>query len=180
MGRVVTGVTESEAKEAASNVFKAYPAGEYIGKIIGTKKTTVANSGANKDTPAINVEFKFTEAGPGESYVGKKFTAFRVPDAPKFASGKSAFLYFQLYKALGVVFADTEDGETELPDYEDMWGEEVGIRLVQEQKEDGKGNIVTDDDGNPVLVNRVAAFFPASKGVKVTVDAESDDTGFTL
>lgn len=179
MGRTITGVSEAEAKEAASSVFKAYPAGEYIAKIIGTKKTTVANSGANKETPAINVELKFTEAGPGDAYVGKKFTAFRVPDAPKFASGKNAFLFFQFYKALGVSFAE-DGGDTELPDYEDLWGEEIGVRLVQEQKEDGKGNVVEDDEGNPVMVNRVAAFFPASKGVKVTTTADDDETGFTL
>jgi len=179
MGRVVKGATETAAKEAASNTFKAYPAGEYIARILSTKKTTVGKTGANASTPAIDVELKFTEAGPGEEYVGKKFTAFRVPDVPEFASGKVAFLCYQFYKALGGFFAKDDTSETELPDFEDIWGETIGIRLSQEPKEDGKGNVVTDDDGNPVMQNRVAAFFDPTKGVKAAPVTAADDE-FTL
>lgn len=176
MGRVVSGASAEDAA-ASSSGFKAYPAGEYIGKIIGTKegKFTSAN---NKDKPKLNVEFKFTEAGPGEQYVGKKYTEFNVPLFGTWSSGAVAFLFYQFYEALGVKFPKG-GGDVELPDDEDIWGEEVGIRIGQEQSvKDGVPQV--DADGNPVMRNKTLGFFPASKGVKVTADADSDDTGFTL
>lgn len=177
MGRVVTGASAEEAVAAKSG-FKAYPAGEYIGKIIGTKEGKFT-SAKNKDKPNLKVEFKFTEAGPGDEYVGKKYTEFNVPLFATWNSGAVAFLFYQFYEALGVKFPKG-GGDVELPDDEDIWGEEIGIRIGQEPSQDKQGNPVLDDDGNPVMRNKTLGFFPASKGVKVTVDAESDDTGFTL
>lgn len=177
MGRVVTGVSAEAAAEAKAG-FKAYPAGEYIAKIIGTKEEAIKN-GANKGKPVLKVEFKFTEAGPGEQFVGKKYTEFQVPLFKEWASGKVAFLFYQFYEALGVNFPKG-GGDVELPDDEDIWGEEIGIRLTQEQSRDANGQPVVDAEGNPVMRNRTGGFFPASKGVKVTATADEDETGFTL
>lgn len=176
MGRVVSGTSAEEAR-AAKGGFKAYPAGEYIGKIIGTKEG-VFSSPNNKGKPNLKVEFKFTEAGPGEQYVGKKYTEFNVPLFGRWNSGAVAYLFYQFYESLGFKFP--EDGsDVELPDDEDIWGEEIGIRIGQEPYvKDGVPQV--DDDGNPVMRNKTLGFFPASKGVKVTVNADSDDTGFTL
>jgi len=182
MARTVTA-SGSDAKNS-SGTFKAYPEGEYIGEVIDIKGTAFAKSGAHSDKtkyPANNIQFKFTEAGPGDEFVGKKFTAWQVPDFFKFASGKSAWLAYQLYKAVGVEFPEGEDVEVELPDLDDLYGEEIGIRLVREPQQDADGNDLLDDDGEVKYRNRVAAFFPASKGVKVTGgDTAGADGGFTL
>lgn len=183
MARTVT-VSGDDAKNSAGG-FKAYPEGEYIGEIIDIKTVAFAKSGAHADKakyPANNIQFKFTEAGPGEEFVGKKFTAWQVPDFFAFASGKSAWLAYQFYKAAGVTFPEKGNGEAELPDLEDLWGEEIGLRITREARTDANGDTVTDDDGNTVYQNRVAAFFPASKGVKVTegTAGPDDSAGFTL
>lgn len=173
----ITVAVSGEDAKASSGVFKAYPEGEYVGEIIDVKQSAV-KGGANKGKPTLEVQFKFTEAGPGDEFVGKKYKEFQVPLFGKWASGKSAFQFYQFFKALGVVFPEG-DGEVELPDIEDLWGQEVGIRLTREEKEDGKGNKVTDDDGNQVYVNRTSGFFPASKGIKASAPADAEG-GFTL
>ncbi len=183
MGRSVN-VSGADAKSAESTGFKAYPEGEYTGKIIDIKGAAFAKSGAHADKskyPANNIQVKFTEAGPGEEFVGKKFTAWQVPDFFKFASGKSAWLAYQFYKAVGVEFPEG-DGDVELPDLDDLYGEEIGIRISYEEAQDKDGNDVFDDNGDQVYRNKVTAFFPASKGVKVTGGggAAGADGGFTL
>lgn len=183
MARTV-GVSGADAKSAESTGFKAYPEGEYIGEIIDVKSAAFAKSGQHADKtkyPANNIQVKFTEAGPGEEFVGKKFTAWQVPDFPKFASGKSAWLFYQFYKATGVEFPEG-DGDVELPDLDDLYGEEIGIRISREEQQDAAGNTLLGDDGEPKYRNRVSAFFPASKGVKVTGGGEAAGAGggFTL
>lgn len=180
MARTAT-VSGADAKNSAGG-FKAYPEGDYIGEIIDIKTVPFAKSGAHADKekyPANNIQVKFTEAGPGEEFVGKKFTAWQVPDFFKFASGKSAWLAYQFYKSVGVVFPEG-DGDVELPELDDLWGEEIGIRITREERTDKDGDPVLDDDGNPVYQNRVSAFFPPSKGVKVTGGSGEAESGFSL
>lgn len=176
MGRVISGASAEEATAAKSG-FKAYPAGEYIAKIIGTTEGKI-KSQKNKDKPILKVEFKFTEAGPGDQYVGKKYTEFNIPLFREWNGGAVAFLFYQFYEALGVKFPKG-GADVELPDDEDIWGEEIGIRIGQEQSvKDGVAQV--DDEGNPVMRNKTVGFFPASKGVKVSVTADEDEAGFTL
>lgn len=174
MGRTVSGVSASEAKDAVSNKFPVYPAGEYVGEIVDIKQDSI-KSAANKGKPTLNIQVKFTESSTGEG-IGKKFTAFGVPDFPRWASDKVAFLFYQFYKALGVEFPE-KGGDVELPDLDDLWGQEIGVRLTVEEKEIN-GKTVTDDEGEPVLQNRVGGFFPASKGIKATAAVDKDE--FTL
>jgi hypothetical protein len=163
MGRTVT----VNGDDAQGGTF-VYPAGEYIGQIIDVQvaKDGFAKKGAHADKkkyPALNVKLKWVEA-PNENHVGKKFVAWQVPDFPTFASGSAAFLYFQFYKALGVVFPKAgESGDVELPDFEDIVGEEIGVRLtVQEATEQYKAS------------NKVGGFFPAEDGIKTPTEANDE------
>lgn len=174
MARTVTGVSDEDAKAAVANRFPVYPAGEYITTITDVEQKSI-QSAANKGKPVLKIKLKITESGTGDG-VGKTYTEFNLPDFPKWSSGKVAFLFYQFYKALGVEFPET--GDAELPDLEDLFGEEIGIRLTVEEKEDGKGNKVVDDEGNPVLQNRTGGFFSADKGVKIAATAETNE--FTL
>lgn len=171
--RKVSGATAEAG--LSSGTFKNYPVGEYIGQIIDVKEGTFAKSGPNAK-PSLNIQFKFTEA-PDESLVGKKFTAFRVPDFPEFASGSAAWLHFQIYKALGVVFPPKgEDGDVEYPDFDEMLGEEVGIQIGLEDT-----NKVDEATGEFTKRNSVVRFFPASDGITVPEGGAGDDSeGFTL
>lgn len=170
--RKVSGATAEAG--LSGGAFKNYPVGEYIGQIIDIKQDKI-KSGNNKGKEVLHVQFKFTEAGPDESLVGKKFTAFRVPDFEEWASGSAAFLHFQFYKALGVTFPPKgEDGDVEYPDFDDMLGEEVGIQIGLEDT-----NKVDEETGEFTKRNAVVRFFPASDGVTVT-EAEGEDEGFTL
>jgi hypothetical protein len=110
------------------------------------------------------VTIKVTESGTGEG-VGKKFIAWQVPDFDKWDSGSVAFLYFQFYKALGVVFPKAgESGEIELPDLVDIIGQEIGVTLnIQAATEKYAAS------------NKVAKFFPASDGVKIAEPTEDDE-----
>jgi hypothetical protein len=163
MGRTVT----VDGDDAASGGSFLYPDGEYIGEIIDVQsaKDGYAKSGANKGKPAINVKFRWEEAQK-DGHVGKKFVAWQVPDFPKFASGSAAFLYFQFYKALGVVFPkEGESGEVELPDFDDILGQTIGVRLSVEEGDVSKG--YKDR-------NKVSAFFPPDKGITVTTEASEE------
>jgi hypothetical protein len=165
MARTAT-VSGDDVKAAEGGGFKVYPAGDYIGEIIDVKaaKDGAAKQGPNKGKPALNVTIKFTESGTGEG-VGKKFIAWQVPDFDKWDSGSVAFLYFQFYKALGVVFPKAgESGEIELPDLVDIIGQEIGVTLnIQAATEKYAAS------------NKVAKFFPASDGVKIAEPTEDDE-----
>lgn len=151
MGRTVSVSGDNAA--ASDSGFPVFPAGEYIALIMDFKPSPYgfAKVGANKGKPANNVSLKFIESGTGEG-IGKKFTAFRVPDFAEFASGSSAFQFYQFYKALGVVFPGKgETFDVDLPDEEDIIGSEIGVRLV------------IDDGDKPR--NSVAGWFDPAKGV---------------
>lgn len=157
-------VSGTDAKASESTGFKPWPAGNYIGTIIDVKATTFGKAKTgNAAKPALNVTVKFTDSNTGKGE-GKKFIAWRVPDFPKWESGSSAFLFYQFYKALGVVFPpDGEDGKVEIPDLEELLDQEIGITLKIEK------------DNKDVPRNEVAGFFAASKGVGESV-ATADDS----
>lgn len=165
MGRIITA-SGDDAKAAETGGFALWPAGDYIGEIIDITKGTVAKQGPNKDKPGMNVKVRFTESGTGKG-VGKKFVAWQVPDFEKWASGSSAFLFYQFYKALGIEFPkEGESFDVELPDHIDLLGQEIGLKLVIEAGDEKKG--YKDK-------NKVAGFFAASKGVAVTEPTEADE-----
>lgn len=176
MGRSVA-VSGTDAVAAESSGSFVYPAGEYIGEIIKVDETKFAKQGQHKDYNALNVKVRFTESGTGVGE-GKKFVAWNVPDFPKFASGKSAWLFYQLYKALGVVFPEG-DGDVDLPDFEDILEQEIGLRLEIEDSKNAAGEITGKR-------NRVVGFFPAKNGVKESkapaagAAGAEDDPNFTL
>jgi hypothetical protein len=103
--------------------------------------------------------------------VGKKLIAWQVPDFDKFASGSNAWLYFQFYKALGVVFPKAGESEdVDLPELIDIIDQEIGFHLT-----------IQEASGNYKAKNQVSRFFPASDGIEA-VDAppSKDDEAFTL
>lgn len=149
MGRTVA-VNGSDAVAAENTGFKPLPEGKYIIQITGTEDKTV-QGGDNKGKPTLNVKFKVTEAHD-EALLGKKATIFGIPMFPTWASGKSAFTFYQFFKAVGVEFPkEGEAADVELPDNEDLWGEEIGVD-------------VTIDNSGQKPQNRFA-YFPASKGI---------------
>lgn len=169
MARTVSVSGEDAKNSESAGSYKPYPDGNYIGEIIDVTTDTV-KSEANKGLTRLNVKVKFTESNTGKG-VGKKFVAWGVPDFSKWKTGGVAFEFYQFYKALGVQFPEG-DGDVDLPDLEDLIGEEIGITLKT------GGNL----KGEPR--NEVDRFFPASKGVGDSVavadDAADEGDDFTL
>ncbi|MGB4581380.1 MAG: hypothetical protein WBI91_05905, partial [Coriobacteriia bacterium] len=134
MARTVE-VSGEDAKSSESG-FPVYAKGEYIGEIIDVKNSVAAKQGLNAGKPAIDLKVRFTESSTGEG-IGKRFTVFRVPVFPEWASGSVAFLFYQFFKAVGVVFPEKGKGAVELPDNEDLLGQEVGVILDIEEDQNG-------------------------------------------
>lgn len=168
MARTVN-VSGSDAKASENGGFAPLPVGDYIATIVGTTDKAI-KSEANKGLPTLDVQFKITES-PDETLIGKKYTAFGVPVFPAWKNGKSAFLFYQFFKAVGVEFPkEGESGDVELPENEDLWGEDIGITAKVEKDNQGK------DRNN-------FGFFPASRGLKADAkiaSAAADDDEFVL
>lgn len=163
-------VNGDDVKAAEEGGFSLYSEGDYIGQIIDVKEVKFAKQGANADKDAFNVTIRIIESSTGEG-VGKKFIAWQVPDFDKFASGSNAWLYFQFYKSLGVVFPKAgESGDVDLPELEDILEQEIGFHLVIEEASAANNNKAK---------NKVSKFFSADEGVEVAAPKEADDK-FTL
>lgn len=174
MARTVT-VNGTTAAEATSG-FALLPAGDYIAKIVDVQDavTQGKSNPVNKGLDILKVRVKIIETSNADDEgLGRQFTDFQVPLFPKWNSGGTAFTFYTFFKALGVVFPEKgSDEEVELPENEDILGEEIGIKLSVEPKDSRKP--VGDD--NP-LVNNIKNYFAASDGLKA-VATKSD--GFTL
>ena len=161
-------VKTNGADAEATGGFVAYPDGKYIAQITDVKEVKCAKEGANAKMNALEVQFKIVESNTGRD--SGKYTDFRVPDEAKFpSSDKVAFKFYQFYKALGVKFPEG-DGEVELPDLDDLIGEEIGLELSTRQY-------------NGKVQNETKGFFPASKGVGEAVstpDNPNEDDEFSL
>lgn len=166
MARTITA-SGDDAKASESTGFALWPDGDYIGEIIDVTAVKFGkpdSASPNRNKPAMNIKVRFTESGTGVG-VGKKFVAWQIPDFEKFESGSSAFLFYQFYKAVGVEFPKAgETADVELPDHIDLLGQEIGLKISIE-----KGTGTYKDK------NKVAAFFPASKGVEVKAPKEADE-----
>lgn len=163
MGRTIT-VNKNAAAEATSGP-KALTPGRYIASIIGAK-TEKFKSGNNVGKDRLVAQFKIgDESSTGEG-AGRRISDFAIPLDP---DTTVAFKLYQFFGALGVNFdADT----VELPDNDDLLGEEIG--LVIDVEEDNRG--LKDDAGNPVLRNTIKRYFKASEGVgQKTVAADDFD-----
>lgn len=158
-------VNAAAAKEAASGGdFKPYAPGDYIVEIKNVVEGEFA--GANsKGLPKWEVHYTIVDP---DEFAGKKFRDFNVPVFTEWKSGKSAFMFYQFFGALGVDFS--EDGEVELPDPDDTWGEQIGVTLGIEEYNDKPRNVVK-------------RYFPAADGIKnvpAYADEEEDAGGNTL
>jgi len=160
-----------DAAVSATSGFTPLKAGQYIGKIIDVKPGTF--KGANsKGQEKIEVQYKIIESGTGEG-VNRKIKDFNVPLQGEWLNGSSAFIFYQFFGALGVEFPKKgESGTVTLPDDDELMGEEIGLNITIEDSNK------KDDDDEWIKVNKVAGYFPASKGLKVVVTA--DENEFTL
>lgn len=166
MGRTVA--VSGKAAEEATKGFAALLPGKYIAKIMDVKDGKFGDKSENKGREKIAVRFKIIEGPEG---VGRQFTDFNIPLFPEWASGKTAASFFKFFKAVGVEFPDKDsDADIDLPDNEDLLGEEIGITLKTEQK---YGQ--TDPD---VTESKVDSFgyFPASDGLPDVAIGEDEFT----
>lgn len=167
MGRTFD-IDGTEAAEA-TNGFGPIAAGKYIAKIVDVKEG-VFKSEANKGLPKIQVRFKIIEGPEG---VGRQFTDFNLPLAPKWSSGKAAGAFYKFFGALGVQFPEKGSSATvELPyddDWEDLLSQEVGIVLKTEEKYNDKTQKESKIDS--------FGYFSASEGLP---DIEVGSDEFTL
>lgn len=162
MSRTVS-VNGAEASEATAG-FSPLPEGDYIATIIRVKEGKF--KGANSAGLAkLEVEYKITESGTGEG-VGRKIRDFNVPLVSKWNSGKSAFIFYQFFGALGVEFPEG-DADVDLPEDDDLYEQSIGLKIVQE--EDYKDPTITR--------NRISGYFAADKGVKVAAAKKEDSFG---
>ena len=152
MGRTFKNTAADAEKALEGGSAGPLPTGEYILRIDDVQDTKAGNQGANKDKDALNLKLVVIESGTGKG-VGRKVSAFRVPLFDKWAAGETAFEFFTFHKALGVDFS--EDGEVDLPDNDEILGQEIGAYLTIGEP-NAKGN----------RFNEVKRWFPASDGVK--------------
>lgn len=167
MARTVN-VSGSKAAEATAG-FPTIPAGKYIAKIVDVKeaKTEGKSNPVNKGLPVLVVRYKITESSNGEG-VGRQFTDFQVPLFKEWNTGSTAFTFYTFFKALGVEFPKKgEDGDVELPENEDIAGEEIGLVLGVEQKFGAPKGETT---------NKVKNYFAASDGLPEPKETEDEFT----
>jgi hypothetical protein len=170
MGRTVA-VKASDAKSAVEGgKFKPYPEGEYIAEIIDVEDAEVKN-GKDKGRPTIKVTLRFTDEN--EINVGKKYIEWGLPLFGAWASGKSAFLFYQFFKALGVEFPAEGEGDVELPDNDELLGETIGVRLtiVDSNKLDPD---FPPEDEVYLKQNKTGGYFDPARGIKSAPKAASD------
>lgn len=169
MGRTVA-VKAKDAKSAVEGgKFKPYPEGEYIAEIIDVEEPEGGiKSGQNRGKPTLKVTMRFTDEN--EVGAGKKYIEWGVPLFTEWASGKSAFLFYQFFKAVGVEFP--EDGDVDLPDNDELLGEEIGVRLTVQDSNKLDPDFPPEDEVY-LKQNRTGGFFPASRGIKSPPKADS-------
>lgn len=158
MGRSFKNTAADAEKALEGGSVGPLPTGEYILRIDDVQDTKAANQGENKNLDALNLKMVVIEAGTGKG-VGRKVSAFRVPLFDKWASGNTAFEFFTFHKALGVDFS--EDGEVDLPDNEEILGQEIGAYLT-----------IGEENAKGQRFNEVKRWFPASDGAKESVPTD--------
>jgi hypothetical protein len=164
MARTVK-VNGTEASEAVKGFEPILP-GKYIAKIVDVKEG-VFKSEANKGTEKYAVRFKIIEGPEG---IGRQFTDFNIPLVSKWGSGKAAGQFYEFFGAVGVQCPEKgSDAEIEIPEPEELLGEEIGIVLKTEKK-------YNDPNATESKVDSFG-YFEASEGLP---DVETGSDEFTL
>jgi hypothetical protein len=158
------------AKEASSKVFEIMPTGWYKVTISGCELKE-STSEKNPGKPMYNVEFTINEP---EKFEGRKvFTNICLWEGALYSAN-------QLLNALGIA---TSEGEIEIPEPEDLLGEEIMIKLGYKpaQKVMVKGVEKTYDENNEVKGMAAISDDLLAK-VKATANAKttSPKTGSSL
>lgn len=128
MGRKVS-VSAQDNKDRAGKVFGPLPAGKALYNIYEIKEGEYKN-GVNKGLPNLNIQFQVAAGQPRAN--ARLFEL--LGDFPRWNPKKAGeagalnFLFHPFYEALGVEFPK-DGGEVELPEIEDIVGEQIVIDL---------------------------------------------------
>lgn len=159
-------VDGTKADEANKGFAPLIP-GKYIAKIVDVKDGVYKKDSNNPGRPKLSVRFKIIEGPEG---VGRQFTDFNLPLFQEWNSGKVAVPFYKFFGSLGVVFPKKgEKGTIEVPDNEEILGEEIGITLKTEEKFSSPGEKESKVDSYK--------YFSASDGLP---DVEVGSDEFTL
>lgn len=174
---------DSKASEGGGT-FEPLAAGVYNVSIFDHQVKQYGN-GANAGRDYLALQLRISDGQKGAN----RRVFVNVGDFPKWApkNGKEAnnFLFFQLYKALGVEFPDGDDiTEVELPDYEDLNGSSLAVRLkiveddyaFKKAVKEGQKDAVKSD----FLKNEVAAFLPEQDAEDLVQDSAAESDEFSL
>lgn len=190
MARKVS-VSAQDVKDSKGKAFGPLPAGKYLMNIYAVTDDEFKN-GPNKGREKISVQFQVAEGQ-------KKANARIFQDvglfprwAPKNGASEGAnnFLFYQFFKAVGVTIPE-DGGEIEIPDNDELTGEQVVIDLKVEQDDykyrqafqawEREGSKGAEPDPNDFKRNAVKAILSAD-GFEAAdeSEAEADDDQFAL
>lgn len=128
MGRKVD-VSAQDIKDRAGKEFPPLPAGKTLFNIYSVKESKYEN-GAQKGLPRLEIQFQVAAGQPRAN--ARLFENFldqpRWNPKPPKTEGSLNFHYHPFYEALGVEFPK-DGGEVELPEIEDIVGEQIVIDL---------------------------------------------------
>lgn len=122
-------VTAQDNKDRAGKEFPPLPAGKTLFNIYEIKEGAYQN-GVNKGLPNLNIQF---QVAPGQPRANARLFE-TLGDFPRWnpkpgnKEGALNFLFHPFYEALGVEFPK-DGGEVELPEIEDIVGEQIVIDL---------------------------------------------------
>lgn len=184
-------VTGSDVKDSKGGGFDPIPAGTYNVTIFDKEVKQYKNGGnAGRDYLALQLRIS-----DGQKHSNRRLFV-NVGDFPRWApkngkaEGSVNFLFFQFYKALGVEFPEGVDGAVDLPDYEDLDGAALAVKVVIKEDDyafknalkDWRGNGEKGDEPEPsqFLKNEVKEFLPEQDADEFAVADEDDEDDFDL
>lgn len=195
MARTVN-LSGKDVKKSENTGFAPLPAQKYNVTVFDLDEGEYKN-GANKGRPFLKLQFRVSDGQPGANrriFVNLgDFPYWKKKDGSG-EDGASNFLYWQFYKALGVVFPskDEEDEvEVSLPDLEDIEGAALAVKLKivndtyayekamnawveakEAAEEKGKPFTEPQPEQGDFLKNEVAEFLP-----EIDADDLADEQG---
>jgi hypothetical protein len=122
-------VSAQDNKDRSGTTFGPLPAGKALFNIYDIKPGEYKN-GVNKGKPNLNIQFQVAAGQPRANARLFELMGDFPRWEPKKPGEKGAlnFLFHPFYEALGVEFPE-DGGEVELPEIEEMIGEQIGIDL---------------------------------------------------
>lgn len=158
MARAVN-VSQQDTKDSKGSGFDPIAPGTYNVTIfdfeIGQYKAGTANAGRD----FLNVQFRISDGQKGAN----RRLFERIGDFARWApkdgatEGKVNFTFFGFYRALGVDF-DGVDGDVELPDYEDLKGAALAVKVAIENDDYRYGLALSEWKQNKDKANDPEAF----------------------